>query len=117
MLRNPFVDAERYIQLRKRFSPRSWGDSIMVLNELLVSPFVTLFLALLGKVTLISAIPTVVSTFRAWKEWLEYNDLKYAVQRMYLITMANGGPFIVTNDSDYMPYVWADGVMRVSQRH
>jgi hypothetical protein len=92
-MRNPFVDAERYIQLRKHFSPRSWGDTMVVINELLVSPFITLFLA------------------------LEYNELKYAIQRMFLITMANGGPFIVTNDSDYMPYVWADGFMRVSQRH
>jgi hypothetical protein len=36
---------------------------------------------------------------------------------MYLKTMQIGGPFIVTNDPEYIPYVFADAVTRHDMRH
>jgi hypothetical protein len=32
---------------------------------------------------------------------------------MFLYSQSVGGPFIVTNDTTYMPYVFADAVYRV----
>jgi hypothetical protein len=43
--------------------------------------------------------------------------LKLEVQQMFLTTMVHGGPRIVTNDPDYMPYVYADAVFRLNGRH
>jgi hypothetical protein len=117
MQRNPFQLAERYIQIRKKFSPETWSDKILLINDLILNPLITIFFLFIKKSTLFTAIPSIVSTFKLWRDWFEYTDLRMIVQKMYLITMASGGPFIVTNDTTYMPYVWADGVMRVELHH
>ena len=117
MQRSPFQIAERYIQIRKKFSPETWGDTILLINDLILNPLITIFFLLIKKSTLFAAVPAIVSTLKLWRDWFEYSELKMIVQKMYLITMASGGPFIVTNDTTYMPYVWADGVMRVAPHH
>ena len=117
MQRSPFQIAERYIQIRKKFTPETWGDTILLINDLILNPLITIFFLLIKKSTLFTVIPSIVSTVKLWRDWFEYSELKMIVQKMYLITMASGGPFIVTNDTTYMPYVWADGVMRVAPHH
>jgi hypothetical protein len=117
MQRSPFQIAERYIQIRKKFSPETWSDTILLINDLILNPLITIFFLLIKKSTLFTVIPSIVSTVKLWRDWFEYSELKMIVQKMYLITMASGGPFIVTNDTTYMPYVWADGVMRVGPHH
>lgn len=117
MQRSPFQLAERYIQIRKKFVPETWSDTILLINDLILNPLITIFFLLTKKSTLIAAIPTLFSTLQLWRTWFEYTDLRATVQRMFLITVASGGPFIVTNDTTYMPYVWADGVMRAGQHH
>ena len=57
-------------------------------------------------------ISAATTAHKAWSEWIEYQDLRFEVQRMYLLTMAVGGPFIRTNDPEYQPYVYADAVVR-----
>ena len=61
-------------------------------------------------------VTTALNTYRAWKDWTEYWTLRLQMQRMYLITMKTGGPHIVTNDSEYLPYVYADAVVRDDMR-
>ena len=117
MQRSPFQVAERYIQIRKKFTPETWGDTILLINDLILNPLITIFFLLTKKSTILTIVPTVISTIKLWRSWFEYVDLRATVQRMFLITMASGGPFIVTNDTTYMPYVWADGVMREGQHH
>jgi hypothetical protein len=110
---NPFQLAERFIQLRKRYDPPSWGDRMTLINDMILMPMITLFLLLTHKYELFGVASTLAKAFSAWKKFIEYTDLKFKVQRMYLHTMQVGGPFIVTNDSTYMPYVFADAVYRV----
>ena len=49
---------------------------------------------------------------QAWSDWIEFQDLRFKVQRMYLVTTMLGGPFIRTNDPEYQAYVYADAVVR-----
>jgi hypothetical protein len=110
---NAFQIAERFIQLRKVCSPDSWPDRITLITEMIVMPVIALFLVILKKHDIFMIVSTMSKAFSAWREWIEYNNLRLLVQQMYLHTAIVGGPFIVTNDPSYMPYVFADAVYRV----
>jgi hypothetical protein len=112
---NPFVVAERYIQLRKVCVPDSWADTVTLFNDMILMPLITLFLLFVGLVDPIVIFTTVLKTYQVWKNYCEYTDLRFQVQQMFFICQITGGPFIVTNDSTYMPYVYADAVVRRNQ--
>ena len=116
-MKTPFQTAERYIQLRKQYAPKTWGDTMILINSMVVTPLITIFLLLIRNTSLISVLSAASGTFQSWRGWIEYNNLRFEVQRMYLRTVEVGGPFITTNDNDYMPYVFADAVMRGEQHH
>jgi hypothetical protein len=90
---------------------------MMRINELILSPLITLTFLCLRSLDFVSLITSTVSTYKAWTQWLEYCQLRFTMQQMYLTTMATGGPHIVTNDPEYLPYVYADAVVRASMRH
>jgi len=116
-MNKPFETAERYIQLRKIYSPKSWGELMIKINEMILTPLITIFFILLDRIELFSLVPAVLGTYRVWTGWMEYQELRFLMQRMYLKTMQMGGPFIVTNDSTYLPYVYADAMVRLGMRH
>ena len=112
---NPFVVAERYIQLRKVCVPDSWADTVTLFNDMILMPLITLFLLFVGLADPIVIFTTVLKTYQVWKNYCEYTDLRFQVQQMFFICQITGGPFIVTNDITYMPYVYADAVVRRNQ--
>jgi hypothetical protein len=112
---NPFVAAERYIQLRKVCVPDSWADTVNLFNDMILMPLITLFLFFLGIADPIVIFTTVLKTYQVWRDYCEYTDLKFQVQQMFFICQFVGGPFIVTNNPIYMPYVFADAVVRKNQ--
>lgn len=112
---NPFVVAERYIQLRKVCAPDSWADTVTLFNDMILMPLITLFLLFVGLADPIVIFTTVLKTYQVWKNYCEYTDLRFQVQQMFFICQITGGPFIVTNDTTYMPYVYADAVVRRNQ--
>jgi hypothetical protein len=83
---------------------------------MILAPLVALYCALTGDTDVFMMGSAAMAAHRAWTEWLELDELRFEVQRMYLLTMATGGPQIVTNDPTYMPYVFADAVMRLKMR-
>lgn len=109
----PFKTAERYIQLRKICAPISWADSITRMNDMILMPIISFFLLFIRAEDLITAAFTMIKTYQVWAEFTEYTQLRFDVQRMFLYSQSVGGPFIVTNDSTYLPYVFADAVYRV----
>ena len=110
----PFVTAERFLQLQKLCASPSWGDTAIRFNEMIVAPMVALFCIFTGDRDLFMIGSAAMTAHRSWTEWLEYQDHRFAIQRMYLQTMASGGPQIVTNDAKYMPYVFADALVRIA---
>lgn len=112
----PFQTAERFIELRKKWGAQSWIETLMRVNELVVTPVISLFLLFAQKSDLFGFISAATMIYKAWVEWIEYCDLRFQIQDMFFKTMMSGGPFIVTNDPDYMPYVWADGAIRSQRR-
>ena len=109
---SPFALAERYIQLRSIYAPESWGDVMMRINELILTPLITIFFIFLDGSDFMTVVPAIANTVRSWSDFLDYCRLRFEMQRMYLQTMVMGGPFIVTNDPKYLPYVYADAVVR-----
>ena len=89
----------------------------MRMNDMIITPLVTLFLFFIKKSDVMVLLTTSMQVYRAWKEWIEYTALRFEVQRMFLRTMEVGGPFIVTNNPTYMPYVFADAVVRTDGQH
>jgi hypothetical protein len=114
---SPFAIAERYIQLRSIYAPESWGDVMMRINELILTPLITIFFIFLDGSDFMTVLPAFANTVRNWISFLDYQRLRFVMQRMYLQTMVMGGPFIVTNDPKYLPYVYADAVVRRDMRH
>jgi hypothetical protein len=114
MSTNPFQTAERYITLRARCFPESWGDGILLFNEMITGPLITLFLLCMGNQDLLMVFSAITRAYSAWSEWEEYHALRSEVQSMFLTTMLNGGPKITTNDIKYLPYVFADAVVRLA---
>jgi hypothetical protein len=54
-----------------------------------------------------------IKTIQLWIEWYEYNHVKRHIVEWKHIVDAAGGPFISTNDTNYMSYVYADGMQRL----
>lgn len=110
---DPFDTAERYIQLRKKIHSPSWAETLTRMSDMIIMPFITVFLCLFRKKADVMMIAsTSVKAYGVWKEWIEYHDLRFQVQSMFLHTFATGGPQIRTNDVTYLPYVFADAVVR-----
>lgn len=116
-IKSPFQVAERYIQLRKRCRPETWGDGILLFNEMVLGPIITLFLLFLGNRDVLMVFSTVTRAYSAWSEWEEYHALRSVVEDMFLTMMKHGGPHITTNDMQYLPYVFADAVVRITSQH
>lgn len=112
MFKNPFKTAEDYIQLRKVCDPFKMEDKMRRIVDMIVVPAITLFTVLMGEIDWLAILSSTFSVYKAWDEWIRYNELRIEMQNMYLYAVKAGGPFIVTNDTNYMPYVWADAVVR-----
>lgn len=82
------------------------------MNEMLVAPLIAIFFSFIGKGDLMMIVSAATTAHKAWNDWMEYQDLRFKVQRMYLVSAMVGGPFIRTNDPEYEPYVYADAVVR-----
>jgi hypothetical protein len=85
---------------------------IQLLSDMIIMPLITLFLLFIGKNDIFMALGTLNAAYRAWSEWIEYTELWFAMERMKIRMAQVRGPFIATNDAKYMPYVWADAVVR-----
>lgn len=83
---------------------------------MLLGPIIAIFLSFLGMGDFMMIISAAMTAHRAWTEWLEYQDLRFKVQRMYLVSNMLGGPFIRSNDPEYEPYVYADAIVRAQTR-
>ena len=115
MLTNPFHTAERYIQLRKRCLSPSWGDRVILFNEMVVGPLIGMFLLSMGSTDYIMVISAIMRAYSAWCDWEEYHVLKSVMQDMFLTMTMKGGPYIRTNDPTYFPYVIADAMVRLNE--
>jgi hypothetical protein len=83
------------------------------MNDMILMPIISFFLLFIRAEDVITAAFTMIKTYQVWAEFTEYTQLRFDVQRMFLYSQSVGGPFIVTNDPTYMPYVFADAVYRV----
>ena len=112
---NPFKSADRYVTLREKCTPGTFLGQVQRMNDMIVMPVIAIFLFFTGldKMMIVSAGLT---GFRVWNEWIEFTELQFMMQRMRLRMAQVGGPFIRTNDPKYMPYVWADAVVRHQPR-
>lgn len=109
----PFQTAERYIQLKKKCAPSSWYATLSLISDMILMPIITIFFIFLYQADPMTVAMTALKAYQTWKEYTEFVSLKFEVQNMFLYCQTVGGPFIVTNDPTYMPYVFADATYRV----
>jgi len=108
----PFKAADRYIVLRDICIPREFTKKIQRINDMILMPLITLFLFFTGTVDVFVVLSSGMTMYRSWSEWNEYTELRFEMQRFRIRMAQVGGPFITTNNPKYMPYVWADAVVR-----
>jgi len=84
-------------------------------SDMILMPIIILFFIFLYQADPMTAAMTFLKAYQSWKEYTEYVSLKFEVQNMFLYCQTVGGPFIVTNDPTYMPYVFADATYRTSR--
>lgn len=113
----PFELAEQYIQLRTKFKTESWVEFATHVNDLVLTPLIFIFMLLTQRATPLFILTTCLELFKLFREYYRYSVLRYKIQQMYILTMASGGPHITTNNMDYMPYVFADAVVRLCGHH
>ena len=104
MPKTAFQTAERYIQLSNTWEATDAYSRIKHINEMILMPLIAAIMS--------DPLFFFTSFMTAWGAWVEYAELTFTMQRMQLEAVRRGGPFIVTNDPTYMPYVWADAVTR-----
>jgi hypothetical protein len=109
--KNPFKAADDYIAIRDVCVPELWTTQMQRINDMILMPLIALFM-FFSSGDLMMFLSTAMTGYRVWSEWLEYSELQFTMQRMRIRMAVVGGPFIVTNDPKYMPYVWADAVVR-----
>jgi len=112
MFKNPFKTAEDYIQARDACAINTMEKLTRRIVDMIVIPAISLFVIFVGEFDAVATFSSTMTVFKAWSEWIRYHELRIEMQNMYLYAVKNGGPFIVTNDSKYMPYVWADAAVR-----
>jgi hypothetical protein len=110
--RSPFQIAERYIELSKVWESDEWFPWIKHINEMILMPLIAFFSYATNMSDMLFFATTFMTAWGAWVEFSEFTELKFTMQRMRLRAMRVGGPFIRTNDPTYLPYVWADSVIR-----
>jgi len=105
-----FKTAEQFNILTEKFL----SPSIIVWFDMIGNPLVMLAIALYTKKlpSIISALG-ILKTIQVWYEWYEYRCVKEQLIDWKEIVLASGGPQISTNDTNYMSYVYADGIQRL----
>ncbi len=83
------------------------------MSDMILMPIITLFLLFFQVADPMTVAMNGLRIYQVWKDYIEYTQLRFEVQRMMLYCQWVGGPFIVTNDPTYMPYVFADAAYRV----
>jgi len=86
-------------------------QTAQMISDMILMPLIALFMFFTsGDVMMMAS--SALSAYRAWSEWIEFSELEFTMQRMRLRMAQVRGPFISTNNPKYMPYVWADAVVR-----
>jgi hypothetical protein len=85
------------------------------INDMFIMPLIALVSLILDKNDYFFLLSTFMTAARSWRDQVEFEELKFEMQKMRFQMAATGGPRIVTNDPTYMAYVWADAVTRSSR--
>ena len=112
MPKTAFQTAERYITLSTSWDTMEFYPRIKHINEMILMPLIAFFSYVMNVSDGLFFLTSFMAAWGAWVEYAEYVELTFVMQRMQLEGLRRGGPFIVTNDPTYMPYVWADAVTR-----
>jgi hypothetical protein len=108
--KNYFEHADELSRLEKIHGHPSW----FLIIDMWVTPILLVF-----KMFITHSAPNALSLLsmykciRTWFDYYRYKQLRDDCVRWKLIVDSFGGPFIATNDMQYLPYVYADGMQRI----
>lgn len=105
-----FKTAEQFNILTEKFL----SPSLIVWFDMIGNPLMMIAVALYTKkLPSILSVLGILKTVQVWYEWYEYKLVKQQLIEWKEIVNAAGGPQISTNDTNYMSYVYADGIQRL----
>jgi hypothetical protein len=108
--RDYFKEAESFVRLTNKFLEPSW----MMWFEMIVQPIILIATCLYTRrITDILSLLGLIKTFRLWNEWIEYKNVRANFVQWKQIVDTVGGPYISTNNNEYLAYVYADGMHRI----
>ena len=108
--KNYFAEAEDFVTLTEKFLVPGWD----VWFEMILSPLIMVLMCIYTRSPpdILSAM-SIYKTIQIWLEWLKYKTVKARLMEWKQIVDASGGPFISTNNPNYLAYVYADGMQRL----
>lgn len=105
-----FKEAEKFVNLTNKFLFPSW----VLWIEMFISPIITLLMCLYKRSPPDAfGLLGMYKSFNLWNEWIEYKNVKRNFIEWKQIVDATGGPYIRTNNDEYLAYVYADGMHRI----
>jgi hypothetical protein len=105
-----FKEAESFVQLTDKFLQPSW----FLWFEMIIQPIILIATCLYTRKLLdVLSLLGVIKTFNLWNEWVEYKNVRSNFVQWKQIVDTVGGPYISTNDNNYLAYVYADGMHRI----
>jgi len=108
--KNYFAEAEEFVTLTEKFLVSGWD----VWFDMILSPIIMIVMCVVTRSPpdMFSALST-YKTVQIWIEWFHYKAVKSRFMEWKQIVDASGGPFISTNNPNYLAYVYADGMQRI----
>lgn len=110
-MKHPFRIAEQLVQSQR---DTSWVHTLESIKDRILLPWMVLYFILRGNPSLVMTVSTLFRAYQSWRSFLSLQEARFTLQRMKMYSILVGGPFITTNDPTYMPYVYADAVMRTA---
>lgn len=105
-----FKEAESFVQLTNKFLE----PSIFLWFEMILQPIILIATCIYTrKLPDVLSLLGLIKTVSLWNEWVEYKNVRSNFTQWKQIVDTVGGPFISTNDNDYLAYVYADGMHRI----
>lgn len=105
-----FKEAESFVQLTNKFLE----PSIFLWFEMIIQPIILIATCIYTrKLPDVLSLLGLIKTVSLWNDWVEYKNVRSNFTQWKQIVDTVGGPFISTNDNDYLAYVYADGMHRI----
>jgi hypothetical protein len=107
-----FALAERFANLKKKFTPDDFIDSTFLWFDMIFYPLFILIQACMLQFSIMYGF-ALYKAYDLWSDWLCLRELQEEIDSWVKVVRDSGGPWISSNDPDKHVYVYADAMERI----